>query len=656
MPYHHSVSRHRIVLSYCLFLLLASFSRISPGYSSGSSPYEGIFWGEPQALTVLSSKSENPFSPPGSTYILTAEDLERYGFLTLGEALSFVPGFYMGRVWWGSRPYLRGVPEGVLFLYDGVPLTSDSTKTLNLLDEELNLEALERIEIVLGPGSVLWGPDAFAGIVNLIPKHPSGKRLRLKTFLGSPFSERKIVAGLSYPGEYWRGTMTFSLWGKKFTGEHTDELEELVFNLEGWPGIRIVGRFSSGRKSFKGYDSFLNLDWPGRRKYPVNFLKGEFRHPFGPWALDLKAYWESTHPEREEMDFHLSQKSRTLGLEGILSREWAGGKGMFTLGVGYRRNRTRDAVIRVRGLLSQYLKEMPYFRPLVDRKSFDTELLSFFFQARHRFRSLEWYGGLRFDDHTEYRPGWSFSTGLYFRPSSRWGIKLNYGSAYRTPYAAEFLDRNPSPERAYTLSLELLTRPHPRFSWRITPFYTLVKRMVLEHPLGGFSHPIRRHFLGLETQLSLQYSPSLHLTANLSVVNSWGSNERYRVLEYMIYDPATNNWTPFYHTYRRPYASGPHLTGNLLLDIKASRNLNIITRINFLSNRTFHDLRKNSKTSINSSITVDASVRWRLGDRTSLFLLVKDLFDRAPRHASYLSTVADPGFRIYLGINHEWNL
>ena len=70
---------------------------------------------------------------------------------------------------WGSQPYLRGIPDSILFLHDTVPIGSDASKTFHSLDYELSLAGVKRIETIRGPGSVLWGPDAFAGIVNIVP-------------------------------------------------------------------------------------------------------------------------------------------------------------------------------------------------------------------------------------------------------------------------------------------------------------------------------------------------------------------------------------------------------------------------------------------------------------------------------------------------------
>lgn len=59
---------------------------------------------------------------------------------------------------WGTQPYLRGIPDSVLFLYDTVPLGSDVSKFLHPLDRELSLAPVKRVEIIRGRGQSSGGP------------------------------------------------------------------------------------------------------------------------------------------------------------------------------------------------------------------------------------------------------------------------------------------------------------------------------------------------------------------------------------------------------------------------------------------------------------------------------------------------------------------
>lgn len=62
------------------------------------------------------------------------------------------------------------MPDSFLVLMDGVPFSNDTSTNSYPREMELSLDYLEKIEIIRGPGSALWGADAFSGIVNLVPR------------------------------------------------------------------------------------------------------------------------------------------------------------------------------------------------------------------------------------------------------------------------------------------------------------------------------------------------------------------------------------------------------------------------------------------------------------------------------------------------------
>ena len=130
-------------------------------------------------VTVASSYPESAAAAPAMVTVVGREEIERHGYRTLAELLAGQPGFFMAAGGRGTVAYMRGMRDAVLFLYDGVPLTTDVTKGFSPLDREISLAGVDHIEIVRGPGSILWGPDAFAGVVNIVPlrgrQQPGGK-------------------------------------------------------------------------------------------------------------------------------------------------------------------------------------------------------------------------------------------------------------------------------------------------------------------------------------------------------------------------------------------------------------------------------------------------------------------------------------------------
>lgn len=118
---------------------------------------------------------------PAATSVITARELEAMGARDIGEALEAVPGLHVsnGSVQYAPRYYIRGITSTfnphTLVLVNGLPQTSlffaDRGERLPAL-YSLPVRMLERIEIIRGPGSALYGADAFAGVINLITRSP----------------------------------------------------------------------------------------------------------------------------------------------------------------------------------------------------------------------------------------------------------------------------------------------------------------------------------------------------------------------------------------------------------------------------------------------------------------------------------------------------
>jgi len=111
---------------------------------------------------------------PASVTVITAADLEAMGATSLDEALAMVPGLHVsGSGPLGANRYLfRGVvstfnPQ-VLLLVDGVPQTSVVRGDRSgVVGTRIPASAIARIEVIRGPGSAVYGEEAFAGIIHV---------------------------------------------------------------------------------------------------------------------------------------------------------------------------------------------------------------------------------------------------------------------------------------------------------------------------------------------------------------------------------------------------------------------------------------------------------------------------------------------------------
>ncbi|MET0406127.1 MAG: TonB-dependent receptor [Cystobacter sp.] len=114
---------------------------------------------------------------PASITVLSQEELRAFGYTTLAESLAAVRGIFIS----DDRTYtylgVRGfAPPGdfntrVLILWDGHPLNDVVTgQGYAARDLAVDLEEVERIEVVRGPGSALYGTGALFGVINVVPR------------------------------------------------------------------------------------------------------------------------------------------------------------------------------------------------------------------------------------------------------------------------------------------------------------------------------------------------------------------------------------------------------------------------------------------------------------------------------------------------------
>ena len=130
---------------------------------------------ETTAVNVTAQGYEKPtLDTPADTVVYTAEELKKTGARDVISALKFKNGVHFtnmgpdGQTWitGNAGVNLRGVENGTLILIDGVPASFNNVSHLDMM----SLDAVERVEIVKGGGSVLYGSEAFGGVVNVITK------------------------------------------------------------------------------------------------------------------------------------------------------------------------------------------------------------------------------------------------------------------------------------------------------------------------------------------------------------------------------------------------------------------------------------------------------------------------------------------------------
>ncbi len=113
---------------------------------------------------------------PAIATVITADEIKNMGARDLTDVLKTVPGFGVSINEWGVNMFeVRGIKttgsEKILVMTDGHRLNESYTGSgLCLTFNDLSVEKIRQIEIIRGPGSALYGANAFTAVINIITK------------------------------------------------------------------------------------------------------------------------------------------------------------------------------------------------------------------------------------------------------------------------------------------------------------------------------------------------------------------------------------------------------------------------------------------------------------------------------------------------------
>ena len=133
-------------------------------------------YGDENSITIATGSRQSLSQAPAVTSVITAEMITAMGATELDQVLETVPGLHIGRSNVGYNPIyvFRGVASNynpqVLMLVNGIPITNLFHGDRNLIWGGMPVAAIARIEVIRGPGSAVYGADAFAGVINIITK------------------------------------------------------------------------------------------------------------------------------------------------------------------------------------------------------------------------------------------------------------------------------------------------------------------------------------------------------------------------------------------------------------------------------------------------------------------------------------------------------
>lgn len=124
-------------------------------------------------VTALGYEKSN-LETPADVTVYSGEELKKTGASDVANALKYKAGVYFTQMGphdqsWitgNSTLSLRGVKGGTLILINGVPASFNNASHLDMV----NLDTVEKVEVVKGGGAVLYGSEAYGGVINVITK------------------------------------------------------------------------------------------------------------------------------------------------------------------------------------------------------------------------------------------------------------------------------------------------------------------------------------------------------------------------------------------------------------------------------------------------------------------------------------------------------
>ena len=245
------------------------------------------------SVTTASKFSEKLSDAPGVMTVVTKDELARFGGITLAEILDRVPGLALSSASFTDRSIVavRGDQTQtngghVLFLINGRPIREVLEGGLagDIL-QSFPVAILERIEVVRGPGSVLYGSDAYSGVINLITRKADGDSV--------------VVTGMgaSGGGAVSRGEVSFQRGALSIVGAGQFH-QSPVWDTQVWSA---VGGLQNEAVPNRSQGAYLGVNYKGLSvmssftDWNTGYIEGEFGE--ARWRrgfADLGYAWKAT--------------------------------------------------------------------------------------------------------------------------------------------------------------------------------------------------------------------------------------------------------------------------------------------------------------------------------------------------------------------------
>lgn len=655
------------ILAACAFtspLLLASnkqpinhlmlLDEESDGYYQESDNSLEDFYGDEDFVSIATGNKKLISKAPAVASVVTASDIKEMGARTLSEVLETIPGLHVSLSSQANAPkfQIRGIstqfnPQ-TLVLIDGTPLSSVVRGDRHVVWGAFGVNSIARIEIIRGPGSAIYGADAFAGVINVITKNADDiKQTEIGARVGS-FNTKEAWFIRKFSHDDFKLALTGEL--AQTDGHNAVIDSDSQSNLDRL-NIAPPASFAPGSVyvGYKAYDlnvkmTYKDLDFKflyqnrnnvgtGHGIYQAIDPNGKFSSTKVLIDLDYKfelaeninsflslSHYKSSQ-EIEENIWLLPPgtffgafpdglignpewfEKTTIAKYNIHYDGWSDNK--LDFGFGYRNedlykvkeSKNFDANLNHLGELFDVSDTTDIFMPESDRDSHFIYVQGEFYLAP----DWELTAGVRYDDYSDFGSTINPRVALVWTTSHKLTTKFLYGEAFRAPAFAETTvvnnpvalgNKNLKPETIGTLEIAFNYKASESFDLNLNIYKYKIKDLIDFIPDDNLSTATAQNQgevsgFGTEFEMHYKFNNNLKFLANYS------------------YQQATDK------TVDHDLGNSPNHQAYLRLNWIALNNLSINTQINYVG--------KQERNSLDSRVAVDAYVN------SSLSIQYKDI-------------------------------
>ncbi|MCB0730992.1 MAG: TonB-dependent receptor [Ignavibacteriae bacterium] len=407
-------------------------------------------------ITVSANKYEtNLFNTASSVSIITQEQIQAKQSHSVIDLLNEVPGLTIsqqGGTGKLSSVFLRGANSNfVLVMIDNVEVNNPASSNNSYDFSALQVDDIERIEIVRGPQSTLYGSEASAGVINILTKSGIGKPSfsfsgegGSNNFYKGSFTSKGVVSGLSYLANFSR-LQTDAISSISGINFETDA----YYNNSGF--VKLGYDFSENLNlnfAYKYIESEADLDQAEKNGDDPNYISDLESHLFnlnlngtffnGIWESSIRgSYFQSKSNAVDKIDaFHPSTLSDAKYFGKRVSFDWQNNfklinNNLITIGINSKNDIAQS---------NYYSESMwgPFESVLPEERILTTGIYVQDFITINNFSATV---GYRFDNNEKFGSVSTFRIApMYFIEDTKTKIKGTYGTGFKAPSIYNLFD------------------------------------------------------------------------------------------------------------------------------------------------------------------------------------------------------------------------